>query len=68
MSWLADAEAFLSGTAAVLSPVGSMIYQGVEYQVGDGQVGEQSMHLKSLLTGIQTGQNNDPYGWTSSVE
>ena len=68
LSWLDDAEAFLSGTAAVLSPVGSLIYQGVKHRVGDGQVGEQSMHLKSLLTGIQTGKNNDPYHWTSSVE
>ena len=68
LSWLPDSEAFLSGTAAVISPVGSMVFQGIEYQVGDGQVGEQSMQLKSLLTGIQNGHNIDAHHWTSSVD
>ncbi len=67
LTWLPESEAFLSGTAAVLSPVGSMIYQGQEYPVGDGQVGKQSMQLKSSLTGIQTGQNDDLYQWTTAV-
>jgi len=68
MAWLPDSEAFLSGTAAVLSPVGSLIYQGKEYLVGDGQVGQLSMQLKDSLTGIQTGQNQDKYGWSTVVE
>lgn len=68
LSWLPDSEAFLSGTAAVISPVGSMIYQGVEHQVGDGQIGQQCMQLKSQLTGIQTGQINDSYQWSSVVK
>jgi len=67
LQWLPESEAFLSGTAAVLSPIGSMIYKGVEYQVGDGQSGKKSMQVKSLLTGIQTGQKQDEYGWTSQV-
>ncbi len=67
IDWLPDSEAFLSGTAAVLSPVGSLIYQGVEHKVGDGQVGKQSMQLKSSLTDIQTGQKQDKLGWTSLV-
>ena len=68
LQWLPESEAFLSGTAAVLSPVGSMVYQGIEHQVGDGQIGEQSMQLKSLLTDIQTGKNQDVFDWTSSVD
>lgn len=67
LSWLPESEAFLSGTAAVLSPVGSMLYQGKEYPVGTGQVGVQSMQLKSQLTGIQMGQNEDVYDWTTVI-
>lgn len=67
LTWLPESEAFLSGTAAVLSPVGSLVYQGKEYLVGEGQIGKQSMQLKALLTGIQTGQNQDKYGWSTAV-
>ncbi len=67
LAWLPESEAFLSGTAAVISPVGSLIYQGVEHLVGDGQVGKQSMGLKALLTNIQSGQNQDVYQWTTAV-
>lgn len=64
---LPDSEAFLSGTAAVLSPVGSVIHHGKEILVGDGQVGEQAMALKAQLTGIQMGQVEDIWGWTTQI-
>ncbi len=67
LDWLPDCEAFLSGTAAVLSPVGALIYRGVEYSVGDGQVGEHSMQLKTMLTDIQTGKKQDLYDWSKLV-
>ncbi|TDR20861.1 branched-chain amino acid aminotransferase [Marinicella litoralis] len=68
LAWLPESEAFLSGTAAVLSPVGSLIYHGKEYLLGDGKIGEKSVQLKAKLTGIQTGKNNDTYRWTTVVE
>ncbi|MGJ8662595.1 MAG: branched-chain amino acid aminotransferase [Marinicella sp.] len=67
ISWIPESEAFLSGTAAVLSPVGSMIYQGNEYLVGDGQIGQKSMTLKATLTEIQNGRTVDNHHWTSSL-
>jgi branched-chain amino acid aminotransferase len=68
LSWLPDSEAFLSGTAAVLSPVGSVIYQGKTHTIGDGAVGERSMQLKTALTGIQHGKEKDRWGWTSLLD
>jgi branched-chain amino acid aminotransferase len=66
ISWLPASEAFLSGTAAVISPVGAVIYQGQEYLVGDGKIGEQSMKLKSILVDIQTGIKKSP-GLTTKI-
>ena len=67
LSWLPDSEALLSGTAAVLSPVGSVVYQGQTILIGGGEVGEKAMKLKAELTGIQTGQVADPCDWTTVV-
>lgn len=67
LAWLPASEAFLSGTAAVLSPVGSLVYHKHQYPVGDGGIGEQSMQLKEHLTGIQHGLNEDLWHWTSKL-
>jgi len=67
LNWLPDSEAFLSGTAAVLSPVGSVVYQGVGHTVGNGEVGERSMQLKQALTSIQHGKQEDRWHWTSLI-
>ncbi len=68
LSWLPESEAFMSGTAAVVSPVGSMIHEGIEYLVGgNGDVGEQTMQLRSALTAIQTGKTTDQWAWTSRL-
>lgn len=68
LSWLPESEALLSGTAAVLSPVGSVVYKGETILIGDGEVGEKAMKLKAELTGIQTGQVADQWGWTTDVD
>lgn len=67
LSWLPHSEAFLSGTAAVISPVGTLLYENKEYPVGNGEIGQQSMQLKAELTGIQTGQVKDQFNWTSEI-
>lgn len=67
LDWLPGCEAFLSGTAAVLSPVGALIHQDMEHSVGDGKVGAHSMQLHSLLTDIQTGRKPDEYDWTKLI-
>jgi branched-chain amino acid aminotransferase len=57
------AEAALSGTAAVLSPVGKLVHRGTVVDVGSGGVGEHSMRLRSALTDLHIGVAPDPYGW-----
>jgi branched-chain amino acid aminotransferase len=60
-------EVFGCGTAAVIAPVGKFGYKGNEYIINDYQAGPVSRHLYDTLTGIQTGQLEDPYGWTCQV-
>ncbi len=60
-------EAWGCGTAAVVSPIGKLMYEGVEYTVGDGGIGEVTAKLYDMLTGIQWGTKNDPYGWVVPV-
>ncbi len=60
-------EAFATGTAAVISPVGEIGYMGEDFQVADGQVGELSQKLYDVITGIQSGRLEDPFGWRMRV-
>lgn len=62
-----DAEAALAGTAAVLSPVGTLYYDGEEISVGSGGIGSQTLRLRKALTDLQSGLTPDPYGWTTIV-
>ena len=61
-------EAFGSGTAAVVSPIGELIYGEDEYVIGNGGIGELTQKLYDNLTGIQWGRIPDPFGWTVVVE
>ncbi len=58
-----DGEAALTGTAAVLSPVGKLVYNGESIPVGDGGIGEHSMRLRKALTDLHIAAGPDPYGW-----
>lgn len=61
-------EAFGSGTAAVITPVGKLCYKDEVLQLTDGQVGEITQKLYDTLTGIQTGKLKDEFGWVKFVE
>ncbi len=61
-------EVFGTGTAAVISPVGSFAYQGKEYVVADGGTGELSKKLYDTLMGIQYGLKEDPFGWARRID
>lgn len=63
-----DAEAALSGTAAVLTPVGELLHEGDSIRVGDGQMGPWSTRLRDQLSAIQSGEADDPYGWRVPVD
>ncbi|TVY08932.1 branched-chain amino acid aminotransferase [Paenibacillus cremeus] len=61
-------EIFGTGTAAVISPVGSLYWKGEKLTIGNGSTGEVSARVYETMTGIQTGRLEDPFGWRVSVE
>ncbi|AVZ39127.1 MULTISPECIES: branched-chain amino acid aminotransferase [unclassified Dietzia] len=60
-------EVFACGTAAVITPVGSVRHSGGGYTVGDGGPGEITMRLRETLTGIQRGSVDDTFGWMTTL-
>lgn len=60
-------EAFASGTAAVISPIGHLTYEGKTIQINNNQIGKISQDLYDTLTSIQTGKIADPYNWVIKV-
>lgn len=57
-------EMFGTGTAAVISPVGMLRYDGHDMPIGDGTTGALTQKLYDALTGIQWGTAEDTFGWT----
>ena len=57
-------EVWGTGTAAVVSPVGELIWNGESIKVGDGGMGKLTEELYNTLTGIQYGRIADDMGWT----
>jgi branched-chain amino acid aminotransferase len=60
-------EAFGTGTAAVISPIGELNWQDEKLVIQDGHTGELSKRLYDTLTGIQTGALQDPFDWVTEV-
>ena len=60
-------EVFACGTAAVITPVGSVKHAEGEYTISGGATGEVSMRLRGALTAIQRGTAPDPQGWMTSL-
>lgn len=60
-------EAALSGTAAVLTSVGTLIHNGKEYNVGNGEAGPTVSKLRQTLNDIQWGKAEDKHGWLTKV-
>ena len=61
-------EVFGTGTAAVVSPVGQLYYEGETAVIGGGKIGEVTQRLYDTLTGIQWGSVADEKGWVVPVE
>lgn len=61
-------EAWGTGTAAVISPVGEIRYGNDKYSINGGEVGEVTKRLYETLTGIQLGRIDDPWGWSLVVD
>ncbi len=64
---VATYEACLSGTAATLSPVGTLVYNGKEVPVRDGKPGPNRKKLQTALQNIQFGLEPDSHGWLTEV-
>lgn len=60
-------EAFGSGTAAVISPIGELRYGEKTMQINDGKIGKISQKLYDQLTGIQWGKVEDEFNWTVKI-
>ncbi|MGI5340251.1 branched-chain amino acid aminotransferase [Streptomyces sp. CA-181903] len=56
-------EVFACGTAAVITPVGSVKSARGDWTVGDGGPGAVTMRLRQALLDVQTGAAEDTYGW-----
>ncbi len=63
----AISEAFGSGTAAVISPVGKLSFEGEEVVFNNGEIGELSAKFYEQITSIQYGRIPDPLNWTVRV-
>lgn len=60
-------EVFASGTAAVISPVGEMLWKENRIIINGGEIGPLAQSLYDTITGIQSGRLPDPYGWTVTL-
>ena len=65
LTW--EGEAALSGTAAVLSAVGTFIHKGEEIIINEGVAGSNTLRLRKALTDIHCGIAEDPFGWVRIV-
>ena len=60
-------EAWGTGTAAVVSPIGQLYYQDTSYTLCGGKIGQTAQKLYDNLTGIQWGKLADTHGWSHIV-
>jgi len=60
-------EAFASGTAAVISPVGQLYFRGREYLINGGQSGPLAEKFYNEILQIQYGMKEDPFGWRVKI-
>ena len=60
-------EAWGTGTAAVISPIGELGWAGERWTAPVGKIGPLAQRLYDTLTGIQWGTLPDPYGWTAKL-
>ena len=60
-------EVFGTGTAAVISPVGELVYEDRKAEINGGVIGPVTQKLYDTLTGIQWGKLPDEHGWIQTV-
>jgi branched-chain amino acid aminotransferase len=60
-------EAFYTGTAAVLAPITTINYRGIDHPIGDGKPGPRAQMLLQALKEIQLQERPDEWGWVMDV-
>jgi branched-chain amino acid aminotransferase len=60
-------EVFACGTAAVVTPVGTVKSPSAQWLIGDGTPGPVTLRLREELMGIQFGHKPDPFGWIHKI-
>jgi branched-chain amino acid aminotransferase len=60
-------EAFGTGTAAVISPIGEFLWGKEKMVLNNGKTGELSKKIYNTITGIQKGKLEDPFNWITEV-
>src|SRR5437016_2907921 len=60
-------EVWGTGTAAVISPVGELAYQGKKMLINGGKIGPLTQRLYDAIVAIQYGKAPDPDGWTLTI-
>ncbi len=72
-AWRADVragrltEAFACGTAAVITPIGTVKGREDSFAIGDATAGPVARRLRALLVDIQRGTADDAHGWFQKV-
>ncbi|WP_108787828.1 branched-chain amino acid aminotransferase [Erythrobacter sp. Alg231-14] len=60
-------ETLACGTAAVVTPVGTVASPDGEFTIGTGGIGQMAMKMRERLVGLQNGQIGDQHGWVMRV-
>ncbi len=60
-------EVFGSGTAAVISPVGTLKFGDEVFEINNNKIGDISQKIYDTITGIQTGKVMDKFNWVVQV-
>ena len=60
-------EVWGTGTAAVISPVGELVYKGEKMVINKGEIGPLTQKLFDAIVAVQYAQAPDPHGWTVEV-
>ncbi len=61
-------EAFGSGTAAVISPIGTLKFGEDVFELSGGKIGEVSQRVYDTITGMQYGKIQDEFNWIIEVK
>jgi branched-chain amino acid aminotransferase len=60
-------EAFATGTAAVISPIGTLGWNGEDMVINESRIGELSQKLYDAITSIQYGKDEDKFDWITKI-